>query len=75
MGSGLSPHFPSTILPFLKKEVFRVSHIVTIQTEVRDAAAVVAACKRLGLPSPVQRTVKLFSSSASGVAVELPGWN
>jgi len=52
-----------------------VSHIVTIQTQVRDAAAVAAACQRLGLPPPTQRTVKLFSSSATGLAVELPGWN
>ena len=26
-----------------------MSHIVSIQTEIRDAAAVRAACKRLGL--------------------------
>jgi hypothetical protein len=52
-----------------------MSHVVTIKTQVRDAAAVAAACKRLGLPTPAQRTVKLFSESASGLAVELPGWN
>jgi hypothetical protein len=51
-----------------------LSHIVNIQTEVRDPAAVLAACQRLGLPPPVQRTVKLFSGSAAGLAVELPGW-
>jgi hypothetical protein len=52
-----------------------VSHIVTIQTQVRDVAAVTAACQRLGLPPPVQRTVSLFSGSATGLAVELPGWS
>ena len=52
-----------------------MSHIVTIQTQVRDAAAVAAACLRLKLPQPSQRTVQLFSSSATGLAVELPGWN
>ena len=51
-----------------------MSHIVEIQTEVRDAAAVAAACRRLSLPQPVQRTVKLFSGEASGLAVQLPGW-
>jgi hypothetical protein len=52
-----------------------VSHIVTIHTQVRDAAAVAAACQRLGLPPPAERTVRLFSSSATGLTVELPGWN
>jgi hypothetical protein len=51
-----------------------VSHIVQIQTQVRDATAVDAACRRLGLPPPVQRTVKLFSSTATGLTVQLPGW-
>jgi hypothetical protein len=51
-----------------------VSHIVQIQTQVRDPLAVHAACRRLGLASPVQKAVKLFSSEASGLAVELPGW-
>ena len=51
-----------------------MSHIVTIKTEVRDAAAVRAACRRLGLTEPVQDTVKLFSGEVTGLAVELPGW-
>jgi hypothetical protein len=59
---------------FAKGEHSHVSHIVTIQTQVRDAVAVAAACKRLGLSPPLQRTVKLFSSLATGLAVELPGW-
>jgi hypothetical protein len=51
-----------------------VSHIVQIQTQVRDPLAVEAACRRLGLEVTVQKTVKLFSSEAFGLAVELPGW-
>ena len=51
-----------------------MSHIVTIKTQVRDAAAVTAACNRLGLPPPIQRQVQLFSGTAEGLAVELPGW-
>jgi hypothetical protein len=51
-----------------------MSHIVTIQTQVRDPSAVVAACQRLRLPPPIRRTVELFNESASGLAVELPGW-
>ena len=51
-----------------------MSHIVEIQTEVRDVAAVNAACQRLGLPAPVNKTAKLFSGEATGLAVELPDW-
>jgi hypothetical protein len=51
-----------------------MSHIVQIQTEIRDPAALAAACRRLELPQPVQRTVRLFSAEAPGLAVELPGW-
>lgn len=51
-----------------------MSHIVQIQTEVRDAAAIGAACRRLGLTEPVQKTVELFIATATGLAVQLPGW-
>lgn len=51
-----------------------MSHIVEIRTETRDAAAVRAACKRLGLVEPVQGTTKLFSGEVTGLAVQLPDW-
>jgi hypothetical protein len=51
-----------------------LSHIVQIQTQIRDPVAVQAACRRLGLPQPVQRTVRLFGSEATGLAVQLPDW-
>jgi hypothetical protein len=51
-----------------------MSHIVTIKTEVRDAAAVHAACRRLGLSDPVQGKARLFSGEASGLLVNLPDW-
>jgi hypothetical protein len=51
-----------------------MSHVVTIETEVRDAAAVQAACQRLGLPQPTQGITQLFSGEATGLAVQLPGW-
>ena len=51
-----------------------MSHIVTVKTEIRDAAAVRAACQRLGLPQPVQGTIRLFSREATGLAVQLPDW-
>jgi hypothetical protein len=52
-----------------------LSHVVTIQTQVRDPAAVLAACQRLALPPPVRKTVQLFSGAAEGLAVELPAWH
>lgn len=52
-----------------------MSHIVTIETQVRDPASVRAACERLNLPSPEHKTVTLFSGAATGLAVQLPGWH
>jgi hypothetical protein len=51
-----------------------MSHIVEIKTEVRDEAAVQAACTRLQLPAPETKTVRLFSATATGLCVQLPGW-
>ncbi len=51
-----------------------VSHIVTIEVETRDPAAVAAACRRLGLPEPATGTAKLFEGEATGLLVKLPGW-
>ena len=51
-----------------------MSHIVTIRTEVRDPAALLAACSRLGLPAPVRGRARLFSGEAEGLVVQLPGW-
>lgn len=51
-----------------------MSHIVTIRTQVRDAVALAAACRRLGLSQPVPGTATLFSTPATGQIVQLPGW-
>ncbi len=51
-----------------------MSHIVQIETEVRDVAAVRSACGRLKLDEPVHGTFKLFSSEATGLGVQLPDW-
>lgn len=51
-----------------------MSHIVEIQTEIRDGVALAAACQRLDLPEPVHETVKLFTTEATGHAVRLPEW-
>ena len=51
-----------------------MSHIVSIKTKLLDAAAVNAACRRLGLEEPVSGTAELFSAEATGLLVKLPGW-
>ena len=51
-----------------------MSHIVTIETQIRDPAALRLACGRLQLPEPEHRTAKLFTTEATGYCVELPDW-
>jgi hypothetical protein len=51
-----------------------LSHIVAIKTEIRDEQAVRAACTRLQLTAPEHKTVRLFSATATGLCVQLPGW-
>ena len=51
-----------------------MSHIVQIEVQVRDPAAVRAACQRLRLEPPTAGTARLFSGNASGLIVKLPDW-
>lgn len=51
-----------------------MSHIVEIKTEVRDDAAVQAACSRLHLPRATRGTFQLYSTEATGLGIELPHW-
>jgi hypothetical protein len=51
-----------------------MSHIVRIETQVRDPVALTAACTRLGLSPPERGTFQIFSASAAGLAVRLPNW-
>jgi len=51
-----------------------VSHVVQIETEVRDVAAARAACNRLQLDPPSEGRAQLFSGEAIGLIVKLPDW-
>ena len=51
-----------------------MSHIVTIQVEVRDLDAIRSACRRLNLKEPVHGKATLFETEVEGVLVELPDW-
>jgi hypothetical protein len=51
-----------------------MSHIVQVQTQVRDPVAVAVACQRLKLAAPQMETVKLFTATETGLVVRLNGW-
>lgn len=51
-----------------------MSHIVTVQTQIRDAAAVVAACANLRWKPPLEGSHRLFSAQVNGLAVFAPNW-
>ncbi len=51
-----------------------MSHIVSIRTEIRERAAVEAACSRLKWPEPVVGRHRLFSTTVEGLGVRAPRW-
>jgi hypothetical protein len=51
-----------------------LSHVVQIETQIKDEQAVRAACTRLQLAAPEHKTVRLFNATATGLCVQLPGW-
>jgi len=57
-----------------KGETNPMSHIVTIQTKIHELAAIAIACTRLGLAAPVQGRAQLFGGEATGLLIQLPGW-
>jgi hypothetical protein len=51
-----------------------MSHLVTIQCRIRDAAVVATTCRRLGLAEPVHGTARLYSAEVTGLLLHLPDW-
>lgn len=51
-----------------------MSHIVQIQTEVRDPIAVQSACRRLNLQNAEFGMHKVYTNRVGGWGVQLPGW-
>ena len=49
--------------PHTQQEPHTLSHIVEIKTEVRDEQAVKAACARLNLAPPVNKSARLFNET------------
>ena len=67
-GSGKLTRSPTT-----RSEVSRQSYRKH-EDPVTDAAALSAACRRLGLAEPVQGTAQVFFTAATGLLIALPGW-
>ena len=51
-----------------------MSHIVTIQVEVKDFDAIKSACRRLDLKEPIFGKATVFETELEGVIVELSNW-
>ena len=52
-----------------------MSHIVQVAVEVRDRESLAAACRRLNLKQPENRSVRFFDAGVvTGEVVELPNW-
>lgn len=51
-----------------------MSHIVTIAVELRDLAAIQAACQRLKIEEPVFGQAELPEKEVEGLLVKLPDW-
>ena len=51
-----------------------MSHVVKIETQIRDVNAVRKACQRLRLDAPVHDTFELYNSSEIGWGVQLNDW-
>ena len=51
-----------------------MSHIVSVETQIRDLQSLRAACQRTGLSAPRHETVDLFGGQATGYCVRLPQW-
>ena len=51
-----------------------MSHIVTVQVEVRDLDAIKSACRRLNLKEPAHGRATLFETEVEGFLIELEDW-
>ena len=51
-----------------------MSHIVQIETQIKDPEAIRAGCQRLQLPEPTFGEAKLFTTRRTGWIVCLPNW-
>jgi len=51
-----------------------LSHVVRIETQVRDRHAVERACDRLGLAAPIEGEAKVYATFKKGLLVHFQDW-
>lgn len=51
-----------------------MSHLVTIEVEVKNTLAVEKACQRLNLELPRVGTAQVYQTNVTGLMVKLTGW-
>ncbi len=51
-----------------------MSHTTTVELEYTDEEALIQALDATGFPYQKNKTVQLYSSKHTGIAVNLPGW-
>lgn len=51
-----------------------MSHTVKIKAKIDSPEDLVQACRRLGIDTPADGTHRIYSRTAEGLAVKLPGW-
>ncbi len=51
-----------------------MSHVVTVEVEIRDLDAIKSVCRRLKLKEPVCGKTILYETEVEGVLVELTDW-
>lgn len=51
-----------------------MSHVATVQLQIRDPEALAAVCARLGFPTAAGEVRFYDGTSAAGIVIQLPGW-
>lgn len=51
-----------------------MSHIATIEIQIKDPEALAEACREMGATITHNATVQVFETSVTGTAIQLPGW-
>ena len=52
-----------------------MSHIVKIETKIRDVHAIRKACSHLDLPTPIHDSHQLYNTTVTGWGVRLRDWH
>lgn len=51
-----------------------MSHIATIEIQIKDPEALAEACREMGATITHNAEVTIYKTSVTGTAIQLPGW-